>query len=122
VNQRIYVDAASYYLTTSGNAFHELTNWPVNPDVLDKWSGTVVLMRGGTRTSMSPYCPNRELLVMCRPLKIPFAPKELSDGRYQEEGEERREEEARHAEEGHKKKEMTGHETSPHTKPIRFHG
>jgi hypothetical protein len=26
-------------------------------------------------TSMSPYCPNREVLVMCRPLKIPFAPK-----------------------------------------------
>ncbi len=71
---------------------------------------------------MSPYCPNREVLVMCRPLKIPFAPKELSDGRYQEEGEEHCEEEARHAEEGHKKKEMTGHETLPHTKPIRILG
>jgi hypothetical protein len=55
-------------------------------------------------------------------VRIPFIPKELSDGGCQEEGEERREEEARNEKKGHKNKEMTGHEAVAHTKPIRIHG
>jgi hypothetical protein len=33
------------YLTTTDKTFHQLTKWPINSDLLDKWSGTVVLMR-----------------------------------------------------------------------------
>jgi hypothetical protein len=33
------------YLTTSDKTLRELTKWPVNPDFVDKWKGTVAIMR-----------------------------------------------------------------------------
>ncbi len=33
------------YLTTTDKTLRELTKWPVNPDFVDKWKGTVAIMR-----------------------------------------------------------------------------
>jgi hypothetical protein len=33
------------YLTTTDKTLAELTKWPVNPDFVDKWKGTVAVMR-----------------------------------------------------------------------------
>jgi hypothetical protein len=35
------------YLTTTEGTLADLTHWPVSPEALDKWKGTVVLMRAG---------------------------------------------------------------------------
>ncbi len=35
------------YLTTSDKDLSELTQWPINSDFADPWTGTVVVLHGG---------------------------------------------------------------------------
>jgi len=47
------------YLTTTGKTLGELTKWPINPDFVDKWNGTVAVMHRdpeGIRDDCFVYC------------------------------------------------------------------